>query len=472
MYTDEQIKQQKLIDDQLLNDCWLELENTLCEKSDSLTARNIREAFEDYYHDIYRSGDVIAWVANLYSPTHGGFYYSNSARDNDGFLPDIESTKQAMDIIPCIGTNDSLGNTPKDFYPDWIKKQIIKFIKERQNENGYFYHPQWQKEFTDTKPNRRGRDLAWACKILEDFGEAPTYDTPIGVRGNGLLWNGTVAPNYTHSVEIKEEPAAPKEEFVTPQLKDKDSFLAYLDTFDINGASYPTGNTLESQANQILARDVQLKKLGANYSLCEILTDWFNKHQNPETGLWTLGSKIDAIGISGLLKISNTYNRINKPIPNPERGIASAITLIESGYDAGNVCAILNPWYALGTLFDNIKRCSGLSEEETNEKLSGFKKYIFEHSAEMILSTKRLLIQFKKADGSFSMCKNSSSKYSQEHLVAVPDTNEGDVNATIISLIGIVGHIFNLLELKRIPVFTCADKMRFLNMLESNNTNA
>ena len=136
------------------------------------------------------------------------------------------------------------------------------------------------------------------------------------------------------------------------------------------------------------------------------------------------------------------------------------------------MCAILNPWYALGTLFNNVKKCSGSNDEETKEKLSEHQRYIFDHSAEMIRATKNLLIKFKKNDGSYSMAKNSSSRYSQEHLVAVPDTNEGDVNATIISLIGIVGHIFNLLELKRIPVFTGADKMRYLNMLEKKNSEA
>ena len=468
MYTNEQIERQKLADTQLLNKCWAELEKSLSERSDPETAKKIRAAFEDCYSGIYQTDDVIAWVANLYSPEHGGFYYSNSARDNEGFLPDIESTKQAMDIIPYISTDDELGNTPKDFYPDWIKKQIVCFLKQRQNENGYFYHPQWAKEFTDTKHNRRGRDLAWACRILEDFGGAPTYDTPIGVRGNGILWDGTPAPDYTPSVSEKNEPAAPKEEFVTPHLKDKESFLEYLSTFDLNGACYSTGNTFESQANQILARDVQLKKMGADYSLCEILADWFNRHQNPDTGLWTLGDEITQTGINGLLKISSTYNRIKQPIPNAEKGISSAIKLIESGYNAANICAILNPWGAISMLFQNAEKYSVSNDEQTKEKLAEYEKYLFEHSVDMIHATKNLLVQFKKPDGSYSMLRNSSSWYSQEHPVAIPNTDEGDVNATVISLIGIIGNVFNLLKLKRIPVFTGADKMKYLNMLEES----
>ena len=38
-------------------------------------------------------------IANLYDPAVGGFYYSVSARDNYGYLPDIESTVQALNLI-------------------------------------------------------------------------------------------------------------------------------------------------------------------------------------------------------------------------------------------------------------------------------------------------------------------------------------------------------------------------------------
>ena len=43
------------------------------------------------------NGEVLCeWLANLYDSEQGGFYYSASARDYEGFLPDIESTKQAI----------------------------------------------------------------------------------------------------------------------------------------------------------------------------------------------------------------------------------------------------------------------------------------------------------------------------------------------------------------------------------------
>ena len=44
--------------------------------------------------DMYMLYDenVYIWMANLYDPDIGGFYYSNSGRNTQGFLPDLEST--------------------------------------------------------------------------------------------------------------------------------------------------------------------------------------------------------------------------------------------------------------------------------------------------------------------------------------------------------------------------------------------
>ena len=51
--------------------------------------KSVQDLYSIYNHD------VVEWLAGIYDNKSGGFYYSNSARDNDGFLPDIESTNQA-----------------------------------------------------------------------------------------------------------------------------------------------------------------------------------------------------------------------------------------------------------------------------------------------------------------------------------------------------------------------------------------
>ena len=177
----------KLKDEQIILKKWDELENKLAVKSNKTVAKEIRHALEDYYDDIFGNGDLASWIANLYDPSSGGFYYSNSARDNDGFESDLESTRQAIRLFHTLGIPELYGETIADLYPEWFKEKAIKYVKERQDVNGYFYHPQWSKDLTDSKPHRRGRDLTWACQILEWFGGVPTYDTPTGVKGNGIL---------------------------------------------------------------------------------------------------------------------------------------------------------------------------------------------------------------------------------------------------------------------------------------------
>ena len=55
--------------------------------------RNIYDMFDE---------KMLIWYASLYDPDIGGFYFSNSARDTEGFLPDIESTAQALNFITEI----------------------------------------------------------------------------------------------------------------------------------------------------------------------------------------------------------------------------------------------------------------------------------------------------------------------------------------------------------------------------------
>ena len=61
------------------------------------TARAIEDATDMYGTKTYE------WLAGLWEPEIGGFYYSNSGRDYEGFLPDIESTCQALHQVQTLG---------------------------------------------------------------------------------------------------------------------------------------------------------------------------------------------------------------------------------------------------------------------------------------------------------------------------------------------------------------------------------
>jgi len=100
-------------------------------------------AMKDLY-TAYGTPDVV-WLAKLFDPDIGGFYYSNSARDNEGFLPDIESTIQAVNYLTYSGV---FGGDLE--LPLWMREKIKEFnLSLFDPEDGYVYHPQWGKELTD-----------------------------------------------------------------------------------------------------------------------------------------------------------------------------------------------------------------------------------------------------------------------------------------------------------------------------------
>ena len=133
---------------------WQSIEENFAQRTDNERASEITAALKEYY-SVY-TDDVVSWIANLYDPITGGFYYSNSARDTEGFLPDLESTYQLLGLPPSLGMTE--GKSVGEFYPREMADAIVNWVKSLQDEeSGYFYHPQWGKSFTDKIPNRRGR---------------------------------------------------------------------------------------------------------------------------------------------------------------------------------------------------------------------------------------------------------------------------------------------------------------------------
>ena len=84
--------------------------------------------------------DLIEWYANLYDPNFGAWYCTTSGKENEGFLPDIESTSQALGFINQSGLIDHLGNDWTTVLPDEMKEKLIKFAKRMQEPNGFFYN--------------------------------------------------------------------------------------------------------------------------------------------------------------------------------------------------------------------------------------------------------------------------------------------------------------------------------------------
>lgn len=461
------------IDDKEVEKQWEQIETGLLSRTSSENAKAIVTALKNFNN--IQNDDVVSWIANLYDPVTGGFYYSNSARNTNGFLPDLESTYQLLRLPVSLGMTD--GKSVAEFYPESISNAIVTWVKGLQDpDNGYFYHPQWGKDYTDKLLSKRGRDLQWAEGLLNIFGASPTYDTPNGVKGDGILANGesVVAPastlltsrlakNKVLSVSkliLVNDPDAN----VPEHLKNKKNFEDYLKTLDIKNNSYTVGNTLESQATQIVARDKVLAERGENYRLADILHKWLNDNQNQETGCWLANGSVNGDAVNGLLKISATYNKIEKEIPNVLVALGTSINYVTSDEEPVHICYVLNPLYAISELKSNIRKFSGDSAEAAIKEADD---YIFENAVPFIETVTKKLAIFVKPDGSFSYYPKQTSAESQGATVALVNINEGDANSTNIGAAAIPGHLYSALGIGIRPT-TCtkADGYRFIEILE------
>lgn len=449
-------------------------------ESDFLTEKwqALADALDESYRDelveamknLYKlySDDLISWFANLYDPAVGGYYYSNSGRDNHGFLPDIESTAQALGFITKSGMAEEYGGKYSDVIPEWMQKQIVYFFKSLQDENGYFYHPQWTRELTDSKLSRKSRDLGNAVSVLRAFGSNPTYSTPNGDKGDGITADqyigvsGALTPSFKSSSATLASSIA-LAAAVPSHLVDKDTFLAYLATLDITNNSYSVGNTLTAQKSAIIQRDKELKAAGADYSLMDMLINWLNEHQIAETGLWH--HTVNYYAINGLMKISGVYGGAGILMPNAAVAVKAAVAAITSDEECGAVVDIYNTWYATERVLRHMREYGNDDDKKEAESvLDDLRK----NAPLALKSTAEKIAKFKKEDGSFSYTPKASSANSQGCPVAVRDTNEGDVNATVICSSDILYYIYSALDLYDVfvPIYTKSDMRRYLNMLE------
>ena len=429
------------------------------EKADKIIA-----ALKDYY-SVYDS-NVLMWLADLYDRDTGGFYYSNSGRNTIGYGPDIESTRQALTILENSGILG--GRTLDDALPDWMGDQIGRWVKGLQNENGFFYHPQWA--FEEHTSSRLSRDLPQALELLSYFGYKPTYDAIGGTKGDGLLADGT--PVGAKATGALRSNTAGRVSIIVPanasqypaHLQTTDAFRKYLEEeIPINEEPYRMGNQLATQAPVIIAR-------GKEYR--DILIDFLDSKQNPRTGFWTLdGIKYadgDWEGINGFLKISAVYNLCGAPIRNAMNVAESCFDVLMTAdfHTFGSVCYVYNPWYSIENVRDNIVNYSGGDLTEYN----ALRQKILERAPEAIARTRECIQLFMKDDGSASFGQTSTAATSVGMRVAVNGTNEGDVNATLINLFGSLNHLMGVLGYDWIKPFGTAEYMMFVKRVEGLGT--
>ena len=389
-------------------------------------------AMKDHYK-LY--GDsVYLWLAGLYDKSVGGFYYSNSGRDNEPFRPDIESTNQATNFMLSSG----LIKEPEDL-PLAMREQMTKFCQSLISPaDGYIYHPQW--DYNDPnwkqKDSRMGRDLAWAIDMARKFKFKYPYPTA----------NERLKASLEKSAESNDKSD------LAPHLRSAEAFVEYLETYNWETDAYFSGNNVAAQAGQIIAAGLK-----------DVAIDFLNKKQNPKTGLW--GVQEGYVGINALLKISAFYRESKSVMPNSDKAMQAAIDCITSDEDCGTICYQYNALFSVSNILEILRN---IGTPEANAEAEKALKVLYKGAPEAIRATTEKVRKFAKPDGAFSYLQKSSTGFSQKAPVSIHMTVESDVNASVIATTGTTRHMYQALEVIDffVPLYDEEDRERFIAAID------
>ncbi len=349
--------------------------------------------------------DTYLWLLGLYSPEIGGFYYSNSARDNSQFFPDLESTAQALEFLDKTGLDGIYNESIGDTLPTEIRTAIYNFALSLRHEDGYYYHPQWG---TAINSSRKGRDQGWGNEIINAF-------APVATSSNNSV--RAISSPLTQRIGISTRAAVSSIVSVAASVDytNWNSIKALIDSEISN--SYSLGNKLNSNIGTI-------ERSGLRDELVAYLTEL----QYPN-GLWEPTVSFNAI--NGLMKMCGFFGGSYAKFPRAKEALTSTLEVLSINSEVTD--GELDEYKTVAYLYNVWVILYKLVNHPAKEEKAEFTKILNESADELFRSAYRILSIFKKDDGGFSYNPESSSYTSQGVHVAIRGTRESDVNATSIA---------------------------------------
>ena len=418
------------------------------DKAHEIMGDEAATALEQLYD--YYGTEFCEWLAGLYDPEIGAFYYSASARDNYPFLPDIESTAQALGMFrfsKIMGSGTSVELFKQ--FPEDIRRGFYEFAESLRAEDGYFYHPQWG---TGIGAARKGRDYDQANSVLSWFAD---------VKGT----SAAVSRLVDSRVKAVATPNLPEwmTSFTTGDTTKTD---AYLESLKVHQDSHSAGHTLSSQTSQIKMvpglYDYILDYLDAKQ---EEIQAALRADGKPENGLWEMEANYRSL--SGLIKIGSFYG--SRQINYSDKMLDGAIEVIlsnkKSEAELHQIVYIFNPWGGLSVCVNNqlsankAARDAGLPEP--NDMNATYGK-IYDAFPEMVSMTIEKLRLFRQEQGSYSYYQSGSAPTTQGVYVSL-GVPEGDVNGTICAIQYTLSAIFESIGVPEIPM---CRKSQFADVLK------
>ena len=386
----------------------------------------------------YDGSAIIDWLAGLWDKETGGFYYANSSRDCEGFLPDIESTVQALRWCENNGAFDTLGVKYAAALDSETAKRLTGFAKSLQcEEDGYFYHPQWGKDISGAK---LGRDLGWSRALITTLGDTPNYPTALD--------------------RLKAASQGEAKDNIPEWLASKENYLAWLYEKTENMRANSGG------AHLINANKSQIEAAG----YLELTLDYLDEMQETiyneqlaagerPTGLWQ--KPTDYRAVWGLLKYAALYGK--RPIRHQLDIARTCVDVIQLPPEGASyhMNDVFNQWSGLCSLIKN-------AQVHEPEVVSDIYAIVRERLPEMVENSIKKILPFKQADGTYSYCMGHSSPTTNGSSVSL-GLPEGDVNATALSS-SMYRSVFTAAGLDVVQMCDKEDGERFLRVLKDGNT--
>ena len=427
------------LDEYLYRKKWQSLEQT--------APADLVAALKHLYNNYYDGPAIVDWIAGLWDPYFcacgeclekgreiacygGAFYYANSARDYEGFWPDIESTGFLLSALAHSGAFEQYGswaNAIKEV--PGMSESIVRFVQALQDkDDGYFYHPQWG---SDIGSERRGRDLNRANQLLSALGAKPLYPTALD-RLSGSATSATLTRPLGQSTVCAVSAIRPVALSFESAIKDEDTYMEWLvsitkgdDMFKDSAGAH----MLNSVASQIKAAgflDITLdyldEKLEQNYEQMQTAYESDPVNNPKPTGLWQ--QTVDYNLVWGLIKLSNFYRDGDRPYKYPVEAMECCIAVVMFDPEVGgnyHMNDVMNQWAACQQLLEN-------AEQQSPELVDTLYGMVRESAVEMIKQTEGKLAKFIQADGSYGYNQGTSAPTTQGVPVSL-GFPEGDSNA-------------------------------------------
>ncbi len=413
------------------------------EKIGGETGKKVVAALKELYA-VY-DDRMVEWMASLYDPAAGAWYHSRSGQMTEGYGPDAESTIEVFGFWQATGMTG--GKPYEEVTPEWLKKKVAKFCYELQDPDGYFYHPQWGKQYyiDHNLRSRISRDGDWCRHLIRVFSDGKfKYPLP--------------GANITSGERKLDD--------VPEQWRSLENYMAHLESLDIKNKSYNACNLILAEGSE---RDMYSSYLGVD--LKTITLDWLDAHISPETGFWQKPEDgINYYSSNSLHKCSRIYNSAHRPIPYTEKGIRNTMQVIMSDEPTGGSVDVYNPWHIIGDCMYNLRNFQGEEGKAVAEKLLA---ELLEWAPAAIIKTAEKISLYKMPDGGMSYLRKGCCERSQGAPVAVAGSREGDINGNCCASSAVVTSVYHALNLSElmVPMFDENDLKKFLAIVEKREEN-